>query len=183
MTQPKRLWFAITVLFSATLFVSGCTPSETPATPSDGQSTTSGTDDSGPEDSGPDGTSSDDTSGTDGGTDDSATTGNENADTTDADSASDTTTDAGETEVTTGTPSTGVNPAPPRDTGDLKVARLPMRTDGPRTLDPIRGSTTYDNSACSMIFETLLEYEYLQRPTDATTLRPLLLAEMPTAPG
>ncbi|MEZ6105228.1 MAG: hypothetical protein R3B96_03740 [Pirellulaceae bacterium] len=36
-----------------------------------------------------------------------------------------------------------------------------MRTDGPRTLDPIRGSTTYDNSACSMIFETLLEYEYL----------------------
>lgn len=62
----------------------------------------------------------------------------------------------------------------------LKVARIPMRTDGPRTLDPIRGSTTYDNSACSMIFETLLQYEYLQRPTDATALRPLLAAEMPT---
>ena len=64
--------------------------------------------------------------------------------------------------------------------GGLKVARIPIRTDGPKSLDPAQGSTTYDNQACSLLYEPLLEYEYLLRPTDATTIRPLLLTEMPT---
>jgi oligopeptide transport system substrate-binding protein len=57
-----------------------------------------------------------------------------------------------------------------------KVIQLPIRTDGPKSLDPVRGSTVYDNVACSQIYETLLEYKYLVRPLE---LQPLLLAEMP----
>ena len=57
-----------------------------------------------------------------------------------------------------------------------KVLRVPMPTDGPKTLDPVRGSTMYENVGCSQVFETLLQYKYLVRPP---TLEPLLLAEMP----
>ncbi len=57
-----------------------------------------------------------------------------------------------------------------------KVIRIPMTTAGPGDLDPVKGSTTYENRVCSTFYETLLEYEYLVRPYE---LRPLLLAEMP----
>ena len=58
----------------------------------------------------------------------------------------------------------------------LKVVRFPMSTTGPNTMDPVRGSSTYDNRACSQVYETLLQYKYFVRP-DA--LEPLLLREMP----
>lgn len=58
-----------------------------------------------------------------------------------------------------------------------KVLRVPMPTDGPKTLDPVRGSTLYENVAGSQVYETLLQYKYLMRPP---ALEPLLLAEMPT---
>lgn len=57
-----------------------------------------------------------------------------------------------------------------------KVLQLPMRTDGPKVLDPAQGSTQYDNIACSQIFETLLTFKY----ASPRELEPLLLAEMPT---
>ncbi|MCC6906821.1 MAG: hypothetical protein IT430_02665 [Phycisphaerales bacterium] len=62
--------------------------------------------------------------------------------------------------------------------GDVaeKVLRLPMTTDGPKSLDPIVGSTTYENRCCSQIFDTLVQYKYLKRPFE---LEPALLAEMP----
>src|SRR6187200_654926 len=52
-----------------------------------------------------------------------------------------------------------------------KVLRVPMPTDGPKTLDPVRGSTLYENVAGSQVFETLLQYKYLMRPP---ALEPLL---------
>jgi oligopeptide transport system substrate-binding protein len=63
-----------------------------------------------------------------------------------------------------------------RDTSKYKKLHIPMPTDGPKSLDPVRGSTVYDNRACSQVYETLLQYKYLVRPP---TLEPLLLAEMP----
>lgn len=57
-----------------------------------------------------------------------------------------------------------------------KVLQVPMRTDGPKSLDPANGSTTYDNVACSQLFETLLESKYAQ----PMKMEPRLLAEMPT---
>lgn len=62
------------------------------------------------------------------------------------------------------------------DGKDLKVIRIPNSTSGPGTLDPVRGSTTYENRAASCVYETLLEYKYLVRPL---ALQPLLLTEMP----
>ena len=58
------------------------------------------------------------------------------------------------------------------------VLRLPMTTAGPNSLDPVRGSSTYDNIAANYVYETLLEYEYLTRPYK---LKPLLLETMPKA--
>lgn len=58
-----------------------------------------------------------------------------------------------------------------------RTAVIPIRTDGPKSLDPAKGSTQYDNQACSQIFDTLVQYKYLVRPL---ALEPLLLAEMPT---
>ena len=60
---------------------------------------------------------------------------------------------------------------------DLKVVQLPLRADAPKTIDPCRGSTTYDNRACSMVYDTLLQYKYLKRPFE---LEPALLETMPT---
>lgn len=60
----------------------------------------------------------------------------------------------------------------------LKVIQLPVRTDGPRSLDPVKGSTTYDNMACAQFYETLLVNSY----ADPSKLEPLLLSEMPTTP-
>ncbi|MEO1584342.1 MAG: ABC transporter substrate-binding protein [Planctomycetota bacterium] len=57
-----------------------------------------------------------------------------------------------------------------------KVLQLPIRTDGPKSLDPAEGSTTYDNMACAQMYETLLIYKY----SDPYVLEPLLLEEMPT---
>lgn len=57
-----------------------------------------------------------------------------------------------------------------------KVAQLPIRTDGPKNLDPVQGSTTYDNMACVQVYETLLENKY----SNPMEIQPLLLAEMPT---
>ncbi|MBZ0171640.1 MAG: hypothetical protein K8E66_04605, partial [Phycisphaerales bacterium] len=56
------------------------------------------------------------------------------------------------------------------------VVRMPMTTDGPRSLDPVRGSTTYDNMACAQLYETLLQVCYF----DPAKFEPLLLAELPT---
>lgn len=59
----------------------------------------------------------------------------------------------------------------------LKVLHLPMGSDGPKSLDPIVGSTTYENRCCSQIYDTLVQYKYLKRPFE---IEPSLLAEMPT---
>lgn len=61
--------------------------------------------------------------------------------------------------------------------GRLRTARFPMRADGPRSMDPVRGSTQYENHCASQVLETLLQYKYLKRPFE---LEPLLLAEMPS---
>lgn len=58
-----------------------------------------------------------------------------------------------------------------------KVLQLPIRTDGPKSLDPARGSTTYDNMACVQVYETLLVNKY----NDPMTYEPLLLEEIPTS--
>ncbi|MFT5287104.1 MAG: oligopeptide transport system substrate-binding protein [Planctomycetota bacterium] len=60
---------------------------------------------------------------------------------------------------------------------DLKVIQLPLRSDAPKTIDPGRGSTTYDNRACSMVYDTLLQYKYLKR--EPFELEPALLTQMP----
>lgn len=62
------------------------------------------------------------------------------------------------------------------DTASEKRGHFPMRSEGPKTLDPVRGSTVYDNRCCSQIIETLVQYKYLKRPYE---LEPLLLTEMP----
>jgi ABC-type transport system substrate-binding protein len=59
----------------------------------------------------------------------------------------------------------------------LKTFNYPIRSAGPGSLDPVRGSTTYDNQACSLVYETLLQYKYLKRPLE---LEPLLCESMPT---
>ncbi len=61
--------------------------------------------------------------------------------------------------------------------GHEKVAYLSMGTAGPNTLDPVQGSTVYDNRGCTMVYQTLLQYEYLKRPLE---LKALLLTQMPT---
>jgi ABC-type transport system substrate-binding protein len=58
-----------------------------------------------------------------------------------------------------------------------KTLRIPMATDGPKTLDPVRGSTTYESRICGQVYDTLVQYKYLVRPP---ALEPLLLAQMPT---
>ncbi len=64
----------------------------------------------------------------------------------------------------------------PQADAQEKVIRIPMTTNGPGTLDPIMGSTTYENRASSALYETLLQYKYLKRPLE---LEPLLLTQMP----
>lgn len=59
----------------------------------------------------------------------------------------------------------------------LRKGRFVMRSDGPKSFDPIRGSTVYENRMSSQVYETLLQYKYLKRPFE---LEPLLLEEMPT---
>ncbi len=63
-----------------------------------------------------------------------------------------------------------------RSPDEQKVIRTPMTTTGPNTLDPVIGSTTYDNRCSSQVYDTLLEYKYLKRPLE---LKPSLLTEMP----
>ncbi len=63
------------------------------------------------------------------------------------------------------------------DKDDLKVIQLPILTDGPKSLDPVEGSTTYDNMACAQFYETLLTNKY----TNPMEMEPLLLTEMPTS--
>ena len=60
---------------------------------------------------------------------------------------------------------------------DRQILRLPMRTDGPKSLDPAQGSTKYDNICCSQVYEQLLQFKYLVRPFE---LEPLLLEQMPS---
>tara|TARA_R110002073_G_scaffold239285_1_gene400870 strand:- start:440275 stop:442086 length:1812 start_codon:yes stop_codon:yes gene_type:complete len=59
---------------------------------------------------------------------------------------------------------------------DKKIMQLPIRTDGPKSLDPVEGSSTYDNMACAQFYETLLTNKYA-KPLE---MEPLLLSEMPT---
>ncbi len=67
--------------------------------------------------------------------------------------------------------------APAQDSSGLKVLQLPIRTDGPKSLDPVQGSTTYDNMSCAQIYETLLVNKY----SDPFRYEPLLLEEIPTS--
>jgi oligopeptide transport system substrate-binding protein len=60
--------------------------------------------------------------------------------------------------------------------GSDSVLRLPMVTDA-KSLDPAMVDDLYSNEATSLIYEGLVEYEYLKRPHE---LRPLLAAELPT---
>lgn len=60
-----------------------------------------------------------------------------------------------------------------------KVLRVPIRADGPKTLDPVRGSTQYEAEVCEQVYETLVQYSYLEYPK----LEPLLLEEMPKQEG
>jgi len=62
------------------------------------------------------------------------------------------------------------------EASDVKVLRIPMDTSGPKSLDPVRGSTTYENRVCSAVYEGLVQYKYLERPFD---LEPALLERMP----
>ncbi|MEQ9406292.1 MAG: ABC transporter substrate-binding protein [Fuerstiella sp.] len=59
----------------------------------------------------------------------------------------------------------------------LRKGTFVMRSDGPKSFDPIRGSTVYENRCASQVYETLLQYKYLVRPFE---LEPLLLEQMPT---
>jgi len=68
----------------------------------------------------------------------------------------------------------------PYATGGAKVLRLPMDTDGPKSLDPVRGSTTYESQTCSLLYDTLLNYKYLVRPP---TLEAAILEAMPDVSG
>ncbi|MEM9373025.1 MAG: ABC transporter substrate-binding protein [Planctomycetota bacterium] len=68
-------------------------------------------------------------------------------------------------------------PAAGQDGPNSKVVQLPIRTDGPKSLDPVEGSTTYDNMACAQFYETLLTNKY----ASPMEMEPLLLAEMPTS--
>lgn len=70
----------------------------------------------------------------------------------------------------------GKTPAAIDSRSGLRVAVLPIRTDGPKSLDPVKGSTQYDNQACSQIYDGLLQYKYLARPLD---LEPAITSEMP----
>ncbi|MEO0483664.1 MAG: ABC transporter substrate-binding protein [Planctomycetota bacterium] len=63
-----------------------------------------------------------------------------------------------------------------RNQAGQKMLRIPVVTAGPGSLDPVLGSTVYDNQSCSQFYETLLQFKYLARPLQ---LEPLLLAEMP----
>ena len=58
----------------------------------------------------------------------------------------------------------------------IKELRFPVASDGPRSLDPVDGSTQYDFRCTSQIYETLLQKNYLKRPFEQ---EPLLLAKMP----
>jgi ABC-type transport system substrate-binding protein len=58
----------------------------------------------------------------------------------------------------------------------LKVLRVSMPSDGPHTVDPVRGSSVYENRVCSHIFDGLVQYKYLKRPYE---LEPNLLEAMP----
>jgi len=58
---------------------------------------------------------------------------------------------------------------------DKGVLKLPMGTDA-KTLDPQLVDDLYSFEATSLIYEGLLEYEYLKRPHE---LKPLLAAELP----
>ncbi len=58
-----------------------------------------------------------------------------------------------------------------------KVLRVPMETDGPKSLDPVRGSTTYESIVCDQIYDCLLRYRY---PSEPPTLEPNLLEAMPS---
>ena len=70
---------------------------------------------------------------------------------------------------TAGTPIDGSSSKP-------KVLYMPIRSDGPKSMDPVKGSTVYENHTVSQLYETLLQYKYLARPPQ---LEPLLLSEMP----
>ena len=69
-------------------------------------------------------------------------------------------------------------PAAAQPSQSKKVLTLPIRTDGPKSLDPAQGSTTYDNMACAQIYETLLVNNY----ADPYRYEPLLLEALPTTP-
>lgn len=87
---------------------------------------------------------------------------------------------SGEASASTQTPVPTPAPTVPRAEradGAVKTLRIPMQTNGPESLDPVSGSTTYENRAVSQVYETLLQYKYLVR--DPFELEPQLLTKMP----
>jgi oligopeptide transport system substrate-binding protein len=62
-------------------------------------------------------------------------------------------------------------------TGGEVVLALPVRTDGPKSLDPVEGSTTYDNMATVQLYETLLVNKY----SDPMQYEPLLVTQIPAS--
>lgn len=77
--------------------------------------------------------------------------------------------------ATAGTPADSEQDDGALGDGALKVVQLPIRTDGPKSLDPVQGSTVYDNMAASQVYETLMEVKY----NDPRDNQPLLLAKYP----
>ncbi|QDU81480.1 Heme-binding protein A precursor [Polystyrenella longa] len=71
---------------------------------------------------------------------------------------------------------TGCRPGDDDQIPLTETLRIPMPTAGPKSLDPVQGSTAYENMAASQVYETLFQYKYLKRPFE---LEPLLLVEMP----
>ena len=63
-----------------------------------------------------------------------------------------------------------------KSTEGIKELRFPVPSDGPRSLDPVDGSTQYDFRCTSQIYETLVQKKYLKRPIEQ---EPLLLESMP----
>ena len=79
--------------------------------------------------------------------------------------------------VGTAAPVAAVSASAAAASAQEKVLPLPIRTDGPKSLDPVEGSTTYDNLACVQVYETLLVNKY----SDPMKYEPLLLTEIPSS--
>lgn len=60
--------------------------------------------------------------------------------------------------------------------GEPIELHLPVRSASPKSIDPVHGASSYDNALCSMVYEPLLQFAYLERPY---RLEPLLVEALP----